>query len=149
MALWDDNLFPIGVPRVSFEYLSVMMITYWFLVGVRGRGLRMSISTNSNGPFARKNCNCLFKIGDVPLCAHMLQLLRVMYTSFAICVQKNSLCIGSCILRWQRWLSITKWWESYIRRSRTAYRTSTWIAQSMEATWTISPSCLSHTRNLL
>lgn len=45
----------VGISLVSLEYLSIITTTYWFLWPVLGKGPKIFIATNSNGPVAGNN----------------------------------------------------------------------------------------------
>lgn len=51
----------------------------------------MSIAKNSSRPLAENTCSSLFSFGTVPFRAHVLQLLIVVYMSFAMRGQNNPL----------------------------------------------------------
>lgn len=60
LATWEDDVLLVGIPRVSFEDLSVITITYRFSFKVRSNIPRMSIETNLRGPLVKNNGHCLF-----------------------------------------------------------------------------------------
>lgn len=99
LATYDEYVLSMGSARVSFEYLLVMTITPLFPFAVRGEGPKMLIATYSSGPLVGYDCNLRLNFGEVPFHSHVLQLLTVVFTSSAMCGQRNSLCMESSIRR--------------------------------------------------
>lgn len=55
---------------MSLEYLSVVTISFWFLLTVRGKGPRSLVAASLSGPFVGKSCSSVFNFDNVPiLCA--------------------------------------------------------------------------------
>lgn len=81
LAPCDDDFMPAGVVRLSFRYLSVVIITHRFPFTAPGRRPRMSIVTNSGGQLVDQNYSFPSSFGYVPFRVHVLQLLTVVYTS--------------------------------------------------------------------
>lgn len=57
---------PVGVAHVSYEYWSVITITYWFPFAVRSNDTGMLMVVNSNGPLAMFSCNFPFSLESLP-----------------------------------------------------------------------------------
>lgn len=53
-VMWVDDYSNVEIPRVSFEYLSVLKATYWFPCTVFGCDPRISMETKSSGSAAEK-----------------------------------------------------------------------------------------------
>lgn len=84
-ATCDDDVLLAGIAYVSFGYLSVMTITFWGPLTVRGKGSRMLIATNASGSLAGNNCSSRLNFSNVPFRAHVLLLLKLLYKSYNIC----------------------------------------------------------------
>lgn len=70
----------VGIARVSFEYQSELVLTWWFVFVVFSSGPKLSFVTNSNGPDNGKSCRRRLCLSMVPVLTQRLKLLTVLYT---------------------------------------------------------------------